>query len=121
MQYFGHCSSPFSATRLAGVNCTLVQVWGLGRAEARPSSHSGVNPLLLFAIEADIAHPDCPDCCPGSSTVRDSGLFFSVDADIPHGEAGDEAEQRGGASAGWCPCAVLALAAAFEKKVASGE
>ncbi len=47
----------------------------------------------MFAVEADVVHPGCPDCCPGSSTVRDSGLLFSVDADIPHGEAGDEAKQ----------------------------
>jgi hypothetical protein len=36
-----------------------------------------------------------PDWVRGLSTVRDSGLFFSVDADIPHGEAVDEAEELG--------------------------
>ncbi len=70
--------------------------------------------LRWWAIEAHVEHPDCPDCCPGSSTVRDSGLFFSGDADIPHGEAGDEAEQRVAELHGLHE-------ALDEKKVASGE
>ena len=39
--------------------------------------------------------------------------WWSVEADVAHGEAGDEAEQRGAAGARWGARAVLGLAAAF--------
>jgi hypothetical protein len=47
-------------------------------------------------------------------------LLFAVEANVAHGEARDEAEERGAAGARGCPYAVLAFAAALGFGLADG-